>query len=1045
MKKKRTVLSIAMLLLSPALMAQDIEVTGTIRSATDDSALPGVNIMIQGTTLGTVTDLDGYFRISVPSEQAVLLISYMGYLGQEILVGSQRTLDVSLEEDIVKMDEVVVVGYGKIKKSDLTGAVSSVKADEIKEMPVTGLDQALQGRAAGVMVTNNTGAPGSGVSIRVRGVGSIARSNEPLYVVDGIPLSNDQIGNPQTGGYGDKINSMANLNPEDIESIEILKDPASCAIYGARGANGVVLITTKRGITGKGTIEVNAYTGVSDFTNRLNLLDSKKFQRYVYEGLKNMRVRNENDPRYIRDWETEVNTDWQEEIFRVAPTSNINLTARGGNEKGQYMISAGYYSTEGIVINTGFDRFSFRSNLDFQVNDRLQVGSNLSLSYSTGDRQRNSTAQARADANKTTGGPIIMSALVMSPIVPVYDSSGNYAVDKRNKDIFNPVASAMKQNLRYATTRFLGNVFADIKIIEGLNFRSSLGMDLRNTHEEFFFGPMYYSDGLKMPGSARASDLNDNGRSWVFSNTLTFSRDFGNHSLTLLGGFEMQELTGKYGYTEKSGYSSDAVTSFSGATTIEKAENGIRGNGLVSYFTRANYSYMGRYMAQINARVDGSSRFGPNNRWGFFPAASVGWNIARESFMSNVDFISELKLRASVGVTGNQEVGDYNWRGSFAVGTLNPGEGDGEVLSYLSNLGGRYVNISNLDYSWEEHTQLNLGLDFSMFRNRIYMSTEWYQRVSDDLLLPVQLPITTGLNEAWANAGKMTNTGYEFTLTGYILTGELKWNASLNLATNNLKVNRLVSDTIRTGSHVMYEGSSIHFYTYVREPMVDSLTGYVKLVDLNGDGQISYGGGPQDRTVTGDPLPDLFGGITNNFSWKGFDLSFFFQFVYGNELYNHTRQVLEDLQMTSGLVIGLQTTDEWFDGRWIPADVEGDDGNVIYPKNVVTPHPRTNWSGSIIDQREGHNGWIEDGSYLRLKTLTFGYTFPRKWMERIRMNSLRLYFTSNNMWTLTNYSGFDPEVSTVTGQDLNANLSIGLDAGSYPQARTYTFGINLTF
>jgi TonB-linked SusC/RagA family outer membrane protein len=639
-----------------------------------------------------------------------------------------------------------------------------------------------------------------------------------------------------------------------------------------------------------------------------------------------------------------------------------------------------------------------------------------------------------------------MSALATSPVYPAYDSLGNYGVDNRNKAIANPVMLAREQNIEYFTNRVLGNLSFNWDIIKGLSFNTVLGGDLRNTKENFFWGPFYYEDKTQMAGSGRTSDNNFNGLSLVWTNTLNYDLDLKEHHFTLLLGHEASMISSEGTYAEVGGMPLSGIQTFGSSPAKLVSRNYVSESSLESYFGRLNYSFRDRYLAQVNVRRDGSSRFGPDTRWGVFPAASFGWNIAKEAFMEPVSFISELKPRFSIGKTGNQEVGDYDWRGSFSVGTIpNSYDVDNEVMNYLDLLGGRYTSISDYGYSWEEHTTANLGIDMSFFKNRIYLSADVYKRVSDGLLLWVDLPATTGIGGAWNNAGKVTNRGFEFTLTTHNIDGTFKWTTDLNFATNNFVVNNLVTDSIQGFQTILIEGQSLGFYSYVREEYVDSATGYVKLVDLNRDGKISYGGGPQDRTITGSPLPKWYGGITNNFSWMGIDLSIFTQFVYGNEIYNATRQALEDLQVAAGLTVGLNCTQEAFDKRWLDADVLDKDGNVLWKRNVHTKYPTTNYAGANIDQREGNNGFIEDGSYLRIKSVTLGYTLPARIIEKAKIHSARIYFTGNNLYTFTKYSGFDPEVSSITGEGISANLSQGIDGGAYPQSRTLLFGISVSF
>ena len=561
---------------------------------------------------------------------------------------------------------------------------------------------------------------------------------------------------------------------------------------------------------------------------------------------------------------------------------------------------------------------------------------------------------------------------------------------------------------------------------------------------------MFDAWGNQVPGSGRASITNFDELTWISTNTLNYNVTLGEkHNISVLAGLEFQESTAESNFTQRMGYVNDLVTNFSGGTATDIATNSLQAYGLESYFSRLSYSYGGRYMATVNARYDGSSRFGPNNKYGFFPSASVGWNMANEAFFKdNISFIDVMKIRASYGLTGNQNIGNYSWRGAMSIGRQTAEEEANEqkrVLNYLDQLGAVPSSIANLDYSWEEHTQTNLGMDIAFLRNRINVTVELYKRVSDKLLLPIDLPSTTGFTSITGNAGKMTNKGIELELLTYNTTGKFKWTTSFNIAANKNQVNTLVSDSVKNFTSMMYEGGPISFYTYRRQEYVDSLSGWIILDDIDGDGEIDYGGGYPDRTIVGSPFPDFFGGFTNEFQFMGFDLSIFFQFSYGNDIYNATRQSLDDLQLKTGFSIGNNITQEQFDNRFVKRDITDDQGNVIYPENRVTKYPYVNWEGRSKDQREGNSGWVEDGSYLRLKTLTFGYTFPQKWMQKLKIKSARIYFSSNNLKTWTNYSGFDPEVDSVNGDNLGANISTGVDAGSYPQAKTYIFGITMKF
>jgi TonB-linked SusC/RagA family outer membrane protein len=1002
-----------------------------------------VNVLVKGTLIGTATDISGNFKIKT-EPGSTLVFSFLGYEAKEIILRDNSPLSVGLFPDVHEIDDVVVVGYGVMRKSDLTGSVSSVKGESFKEMAKTGLDQALQGRAAGVMVTNNTGAPGSGVSIRIRGVGSIARSNEPLYIIDGVPIDNAQISNKQTGN--DQINTLSGLNPDDIERFEILKDPASCAIYGARGANGVVLITTKRGSKGANQFEFSSYYGVSQVVKQLDLLNSSQYQRLVYEGLKRMRVP-DGDFRYITDEEVAMyNTNWQDEIFRVAPTYNVNLSARGGSDKATYFISGGYYKSDGIVINTGIERFSATSNVDINLTDKIKIGLNLTASHTTGLRQNNSGMEAGIDQNKATGAPIIASALSSSPVYPVYDSIGRYGVDLRNRSVANPVMLANEQALEYFTNRILTSAYIDYEIIKGLTFRNVFGADLRNTKESFFWGPYYFpDDGLLMPASGRASDNYNNGLSWVFTSTLNYMFEIGKNNFTVLLGHEASRMENSGTYVEVGGMPVDYIRTFDSSPANTISSNFYSASTLESYFGRVNYSYDDRYLFQVNIRRDGSSRFGPNNKWGTFPAFSFGWNAAKEGFMENQRVINELKPRLSYGITGNQNIGNYAWRGAFEVGTLPSGDADGTVMNYLDQLGGKYTSISDYGFSWEESRTTNFGFDLGMFDNRLYLSLDAYERVTDNLILNVQLPITTGVYSATNNAGKLTNTGYEFAITSRNVVGKFNWTTDFNISSSKLHVDRLVTDSIQVGNNILIMGQDLQIYTYIREELVDSMRGNVVLKDLDGDEIVTYGGGHADRTTIGSPLPKFFGGMNNTFSYKGFELSVFLQYVYGNKIFNSTRQALETMHIAPGQALIVNSTAESFENRWISSDVLDEEGNVIWAQNRHTPYPATNFAGNNVDQREAHDGFVEDGSYLRLKNLSFGYSIPRKYLTRVNLTSAKLYVSATNLWTLTNYSGYDPEVNSVSGSGIESNLGIGRDRGSYPQSRTITMGINISF
>jgi TonB-linked SusC/RagA family outer membrane protein len=1019
--------------------AQTISIKGTVTSLIDNAGLPGVNVVIKGTSSGTVTNAEGKYQIEVSGKEAILVFSFIGFQTEEEGVDDRHEINVQLVEDLAALDEVVVIGYGRIKKSDLTGAVSSVKSDDLKNLPMVSFDQALQGKASGVQISGLSGAPGVGTEILIRGIGSLNRSSSPLFVVDGVPIDNTEY---TSGMTGNALNPLAAINPEDIESIDILKDPASCAIYGSRGANGVVMITTKSGKGGKNKLELSMNYGISEIKQRYNMLNSSDYQQLIYEGLRKSRVPLSN-PKYISDAEVEnYNTDWQEEIFRPAPTFNVFLNASGSNEKSNYFISGGYNKVDGTVIGTAFDRFTLTANNDVRMG-RFSMGGSINSSYTQGTRQKNNSGQTSVESNATTGPSVISAALQSSPVYPVYDSTGNYAFDSRNRGIPNPVQLANERSLAYNNSRMLLTGYVDIELFKDLIFKTQVGADISSLKENYFWADIYYPDGTKMKGSGITNNTHYLSTSWVLTNTLNYYKEIGNHNITLMAGHEASKSIHEGTYVEMQSIKNPDVTTFAGAEELTNASSWYNANTLESYFGRANYSYKNKYLVQGNLRWDGSSRFGPESRWGFFPAFSAGWNMAKEGFFESLSrTVNELKLRFSWGVTGNQLGPDYGWRGLVTYKEVSDwldGEDNREVLNYLGKIGARYTSLSNYFYSWEEHVTTNIGFDIGLFGNRIFLSAEYYKKNTNNVILDVQLPINTGVVSAIDNAGKLTNSGFEFNMTSHNTraASQVKWTTSFNITTNQFNAVELGTDSLWLGNNILIEGVGLKMYAFERYPDVDTLTGYVKLVDQNGDGSISYGA-MADRRTFGNPFPKFYGGIGNHIEYKGFDLDFFFQFVYGNQIYNSTRQSMEDLFVPSGLVVAVNNTQEAFDNRWLQADVKDEEGNILWPRNIYTASPTTNFNGANIDQREGHNGWIEDGSFIRLKTLSFGYTLPVKYTTKILMERLRVFFSGSNLLTFTNYSGYDPDV-------VGGGLFRGTDASSYPNPRVLTIGINATF
>ena len=1009
-----------------------IDISGKVTSAEDNTGLPGVNVLIKGTSQGTITDIDGNFRISVTVGDT-LMFSSVGYLSEEVpIVNNQTFLSISLVPDITQLEEMVVIGYGTQSKRNLTSAVSSIDGNDIKEMPVVGIDQALQGRAAGVMVTNNTGEPGGGVTIRVRGTTSIGSGNDPLYVIDGVPVNNTQTSNVNVGE--NRVNEMSQLNPADIASIEILKDAASASIYGARASNGVVLITTKRGIKGQNQINLDLYTGFSQETNRYDLLGASDFATLVNEG----RTQLGQPPIFSQSFidSPTTDTDWQDEIFQKGIVNSVNLSARGGSEGTQYMVSGGYFKQKGIIIGSDFQRYSLRANVDQRVNSKIRLGTNLYTSYIDQRRLKNDGSPVNADAgnnNHIYGGPVLSTALAKSPAAQVYEDNGTFAVDPLAPVYSNPVRQAIGVDISNNVTRIMASMFAEWDIAKGLNFRTQLSGDLRSENEDWFNPPNPNSiDGLT--GEGRASRRTFDQRLYTIDNYFTYDFVLGDHhNFTALVGTSFQETQWESSFIGVSEIQSDKISTLNAGVDIDIATSTAESWGIASYFSRLNYNYDGKYLLLLNARYDGSSRFGKDNRYGFFPSGSVGWRISQEAFMEGVTFVNDLKLRGSYGLTGNQEIDNYAGRGVYGLGT-----GTNTGNNYAGSTGATLNSLPSPELQWEETAQLNIGFDLSILNSRVNITADYYVKKTDNLLFNVPLPSTTGFDTKLANIGKMENKGFEFSVNSInIENNNFSWTTNFNIATNQNKILSLLGEEdVIVGSQfngysIARQGEEISFYLYEREPLVDPETGQTILIDQDGSGGLVNEG---DLVLAGSPFPDFFGGITNGFNYRNFDLSIFFQYAYGNKIYNLTRKFMEELRVQDRATISSNTTQESFDKRWRQA---GD----------ITEYPKVNYDDSNNEHIRPNTTWLEDGSYLRLKTLSLGYTFGPKLLEKLHFTNVRVYFTSNNLLTFTKYSGFDPEVDHFTGVNggaTNSGLRRGYDYGSYPQSKTFVWGVNIT-
>ncbi|MBD2754023.1 SusC/RagA family TonB-linked outer membrane protein [Spirosoma validum] len=998
----------------------DVRVSGRVTGETDET-LPGVSVVVKGSPRGTTTDAQGRYQINVPNDRSdvTLVFSFVGYVSQEMPVRNRSTIDVQLVPDTKALNEVVVVGYGQVKKSDLTGAVATVPVEEIRKVAVTSLDQALQGRAAGVQITQNSGAPGGTTSIRIRGGNSIQGDNEPLYVIDGIPFKNDG------AGSGSNFNVLSTLNPSDIESMSVLKDASSTAIYGSRGSNGVVIITTKRGKAGKSTINFDAYYGIQNVRRKYPVLNGREYAQFVNDA-----NTNEGRPGVYTQAQIDAfgtGTDWQDEIFRQAPMSNYQLSMSGGDERTQYAVSGGYFKQNGIVVNSDFDRYSFRVNLDRKLTNKIKVGNSLTVS-------RTVTNQARTDGDLGSAGLVTIAALQFPPILPVRSADGNYLITDPALAFTadNPVALARDNKNRNTAYRVFGNVFGDYQIIDGLNLRVSLGIDGVLQKQDSYL-PRSVSSGLAQGGAA--SIYNSQSITWLNENLLTYTRTVNTvHNVTVLLGYTQQGNRTESSTASARNFVNDNLGSGnlgSGSVPLTPS-SGIGTWGLESYLSRINYGYKDKYLLTASFRADGSSRFGSNKQYGYFPSVALAWRVSEESFLKNNRVINDLKLRATYGSTGNQD-GVGNYPAYSLLGTQN------YVFGNVVSTGLGPNQIANPDLSWETTTQADVGVDVGFLNNRITLTADAYLKRTKDLLLNVTIPSTSGYSSAIKNLGRVENKGIELGISSRNIDGDFKWSTDVNFALNRNNVldiggapqifagnvanigQNLNSGIIRVGEPL---GS---FYGYVTNGLyqtTDELTalsdpqarkpGDRKYLDLNGDKKID----DNDRTIIGRAQPKFIGGISNTFSYKGVELTAFFQGVYGNNILNANRFELEYLNATTN-------QDRDVLSRWTPTNT-----------NTDMPRASTTRPANRISTRQ-----IEDGSYLRLKNIQLAYNLPASVLKSLKIQSLRVYATAQNYLTWTSYSGYDPEVNRF-GQD---SRSQGFDYASYPSAKTILFGLNVGF
>lgn len=1024
---------------------QERTVTGVVTSGTDGEALIGVSVQVkERPQVGTITDFEGRYSLQARSNETIVF-SYIGFKSQEVKA-SKTVVNVELEEDSEILDEVVVVGYGTMKRSDLTGSVVSVGEDEIKQSIVTSLDQALQSKAAGVSVTQNSGTPGGGISVSIRGINSL-NGNEPLYVIDGVAISGNNDSNSSV---------LSSINPSDVVSMEILKDASATAIYGSRASNGVVLITTKQGQAGKTRITYEGYYGLQQLPKKLGVMNLREYAEY--QNLRAEVIGFGERPEFADPSLLGEGTDWQGEIFQNASMHNHQLNISGGNDNVKYSVSAGYLQQEGIAIGSDFERFSARVNMDNKITKWLSTGLRASVAQTTQN-------------NTIDSGNIIRTAIEQLPDTPARNPDGSWGAQAENMYgtyFSNPVAEAlMRENYNRGLQMYV-DFFTDVTLWKGLVFRAEYAGNYYYSNS-YTYTPSYdYGHYVQSSTGSRGAN---NGSNWTLKTYLTYNGTFGKHNVSVMAGHEAQENSYETLYASRDNYLFNTIHELNmGDSSTAKNSSGRGSSAIESYYGRLNYGYDDRYLATFTVRGDGSSSFGPANRWGVFPSMALAWKINNEKFLKGVKWLNNLKLRLGWGLVGNQSASSYAYGVTMASAASIWGTG-----FYAGN-------YPNDKLKWEETRAWNAGLDLNLFDNRVEFIFDTYLKNTDNLLMQASLPsyVTGIINSPWVNAGAMENKGAEFTLnTVNISKKDFTWRTGITISFNKNKITKLYTETAGLSGTV--DGSQTLTYSTVGQP-VGQYYGY-KVVgmfkeesdfyqrdadgnflldkngnrlpvalpenqhiakdevwvgdyifeDLNGDGVIDE----QDRTYLGNPEPKFSYGFNNTFTYKGFDMNIFINGVYGNKLVNLFRQDFTNPMRNSNLLkeaTGIAHV-ELID----PAQPEE-----IWNVHVSNPESATVQRLNTADGNDNNrmsSRFVEDGSYLRIKNISLGYTFPQKWTRKWHIENLRVYMNIQNAFTFTKYKGYDPEVGAY-----NYNVLLrGVDYARYPSQRIYTVGLNLSF
>lgn len=983
---------------------QQKSISGKVTDSSGNS-LPGVAVVVKGTTSGIITGANGNYALSSVPSDATLVFSFVGMKTTEVPVANKNVINVTLEEETIGLDEVVAIGYGSMKKSDLTGSVASVSSKDLTAYPSVNAVQALQGRTAGLQIQATNGEPGASYTVRIRGASSINAGSDPIYVVDGFVGS-------------------ALPPAEDIESVEILKDASATAIYGSRGANGVIIVTTKRGKSGETRIDLNTSYSVQKEIKRLDLMNREEFMDYI----------DEYAPGAVYG---DADTDWQDVVLQTGKIQNYQLSVSGGSDKVKYYLSGIYYDQEGVIITSEFNRMSFQSNIDVQPVDKFKFGANIFM-------YRDSKSGIRTQETSGAANAGVMSlAYNYNPTYGIFNADGTYAKPNPNSD--SPYAVAMERTDERTSDRMQSNLYAELELLDGLTFRSTLGANANNSRQGEYT-PTTLAAGEGVLGDASMSTAKST--MLLNENYLSYNKELSDdHRLSVLGGYSYQKVHDESLGASGQSFISDALLywNLSSAAVRGAASSGVVDSELASWYGRLNYSLMDKYLFTFTSRYDGSSSFSKNHKWAYFPSGAFAWNVKNEPFLADLGWMSQLKIRASYGKTGNQAIAPYQ---TLARMSFSPA-----VIGGTAQNGVRPTTVANNELTWETTGQTDIGIDMGFFDSRISITSDYYIKKTEDLLFSVPLPQYSGYGTQLKNIGAVENKGFEFSLSSKNLIREFKWETNFNISFNQNKIlslpdgqdilyesfpNHIVgvgsTQVLRVGQPVgsfygfVYDGVYQEGDTFIPGSGFEQVAGGEKFKDINGrdadgkltgepDGQLNN----DDREIIGNPHPDFFWGLTNSFSWKGLDLNVFIQGTQGNDIYSYTLMELGNGKGHNGIRSRVLN-------RWTPTNTN---------TNVA----------KVSTQRVSRSSsqWIYNGSYIRLKNISLGYTVPKSLLSGAGIRSLRLYVSAQNLLTISDYPGVDPEVAYRSGGAEARNTNVGLDYGSYPNAKSVTFGLNLGF